>query len=123
MTYKSDVGWLAEDVAANYLEGKGYKILDRNYWKPWGEIDIIAEKESVVIFCEVKANAHPGSNFDPSLRADYEKLNKVIRSARIYLSNKKYGDDQPWQVDLVTVVFDKASEKAKITHFKNITEL
>ena len=55
-----DFGSFAEGLAEKFLEGRGYKILGRNYRKPWGEIDIIAEKlarssggESILIFIEV----------------------------------------------------------------------
>lgn len=123
MTQKSDFGYLAEEMAAEYLIGKGYQIKDRNFRRPWGELDIVATKDGVVVFCEVKANSRPMPDFDPSLRAGYVKLHKVVRSAEIYLSMKKFPENQPWQVDLLTVVLDREQSKAKITHFKNITEL
>ena len=41
---RKEVGRVGEDIAAQFLERKGFKILARNYRKPWGEIDIIAEK-------------------------------------------------------------------------------
>ena len=49
------VGQIGEDIACQFLERKGFKVLERNYRKPWGEIDIIAEKDGIVRFVEVKA--------------------------------------------------------------------
>ena len=49
------VGMIGEEIAAKYLSRKGFKVIGRNYRKPWGEIDIIAEKEGIVRFVEVKA--------------------------------------------------------------------
>ena len=46
---KKSLGKLGEDVAAEYLKKEGYQILDRNYRRPWGEIDIIAKKEKDII--------------------------------------------------------------------------
>ena len=46
---KQNTGKLGEDIAAKYLGNKGYKILTRNYRKPWGEIDIIAEKKGTLV--------------------------------------------------------------------------
>ena len=53
-TEKRRKGDLGESIAVKFLEGKGYKVLARNYLKPWGEIDIIVEKERVLHFVEVK---------------------------------------------------------------------
>ena len=52
----SELGFFAEHYCAEYLKSKNYKILGHNYRKPWGEIDVIVEKEGVVIFVEVKAS-------------------------------------------------------------------
>jgi len=54
-TKKRKIGDLGEGIACNYLKNKGFKIIDQNYWKPWGEIDIIAEKQGIVYFVEVKS--------------------------------------------------------------------
>ncbi len=51
---KRKIGDLGEGISCNYLKNKGFSIIDRNYWKPWGEIDIIASKKGVIHFVEVK---------------------------------------------------------------------
>lgn len=51
----SRTGALGEEIAARFLERKGFRVAERNYRKPWGEIDIIAEKAGIVRFIEVKA--------------------------------------------------------------------
>ena len=48
-------GKLAEDFAVKLLSQKGYKIIDRNFRSRFGEIDIVALKEDVLVFVEVKA--------------------------------------------------------------------
>ena len=53
-TNKQKVGEIGENVASEYLKKKGFKILERNYWKKWGELDIIAQKGDVIHFVEVK---------------------------------------------------------------------
>lgn len=53
-TQKQKIGDLGEGIACNYLRGKGFEIIERNYWKPWGEIDIVAEKQGITYFIEVK---------------------------------------------------------------------
>ena len=51
---RKEIGRIGEQIAAEFLESKGFKVLERNYRKPWGEIDIIAEKDKTVRFVEGK---------------------------------------------------------------------
>jgi len=119
MTLNSQVGKYAEDVAVEYLKTKGYKILFRNYRKPWGEIDIIIGEGKVIIFVEVKANMSDYTNFQPEIRASREKMKKVVRTARTYLAQYDLNDSE-WRLDVIAVTFDKDRGVAKIRHFKNI---
>lgn len=116
----SDFGFLAENIVAEHLQGKGYAIIDRNWRRKWGELDIVAKRDEVVVFVEVKANREEVSGFAPQLRANQDKLRKVARTARTWLAYRKYSPDQEWQIDVVSVIFDKINKKAKITHFKNV---
>lgn len=116
----SELGFLAENLAARYLEKHGYEILGLNYRKPWGEIDIIAKKEGILVFVEVKANKRIIAGFEPELRATGSKIIKVVRTARTYLAEKKYSPLQEWQVDVISIELDEPREAAKIRHFKNI---
>lgn len=116
----TELGFIAEGYAGRYLESKGYKILGHNYRKPWGELDIIAQKEGIIIFVEVKASREEVSGFEPEIRAGWRKMSKVIRTARTYLADKKYSSEQEWQIDVVAVAFDKNRGTAKFRHFKNI---
>lgn len=116
----SEVGFAAERFAAEYLESKKYTILDHNWSRPWGEIDIVAKRDGVLVFVEVKANTARANGFEPELRAGRTKMTKVVRTARTYLVNKNYDENQEWQVDVISVTFDKEREVAVIKHFKNI---
>ena len=116
----SELGFLAENLAAKYLEKKGYAILELNYRKPWGEIDIIASKEGILVFVEVKAKRKIIAGFEPELRANGPKMIKVVRTARTYLAAKKYSPLQEWQIDIISIGLDEPKEMAKIRHFKNI---
>jgi len=116
----SEFGFLAENLASRYLEKKGYTILDLNYRKPWGEIDIVASKEGILVFVEVKANRKIIPGFEPELRANSSKIEKVVRTARTYLAEKHYSIEQEWQIDVISVGLDESKEVAKIRHFKNI---
>lgn len=116
----SELGFLAENLASRYLEKRGYSILKLNYRKPWGEIDIIASKEGILVFVEVKANRKIIAGFEPELRANSYKINKIVRTARTYLAEKKYSPLQEWQVDVISIGLDEPRDMAKIRHFKNV---
>ena len=53
-TAKRQIGDTGEGVACKYLEQRGYAVVERNYLKPWGEIDIVAQKANKLYFIEVK---------------------------------------------------------------------
>lgn len=120
ITQKTQLGFAAEKIAGEFLEKRGYKILACNYRKPWGEIDIVCEKEGTIVFVEVKANKSAMVGFEPELRADWRKMAKVERAAEAFLASKEYDPDQEWQLDVVSVSFDKDKGTAQIRHFKNI---
>ncbi len=115
------MGYLAENIVARYLEDGGYKVTSRNYQKPWGEIDIIAKEGDVFVFVEVKANSKDfEGNFNPELRVDEKKIQKIKRTASLFLEYEVAAMDSEWRIDVVSVVFDYVNKKAKIKHFKNI---
>lgn len=115
---KRKIGDEGEKVACKYLEGKGYKILERNYWKPWGEIDIVAEKGSVLSFVEVKsisrATVRPEENMHPA------KVARLHRAIQTYLLDRKISHEKEWQVDLVCVSLDFSTRKAQVEVFENL---
>ena len=75
-------GDIAEEKAVVYLKKMGFKIITQNYFaKKMGEIDIVATKNSVYHFIEVKS----GKGFDPVYNLTPSKLHKVINSAQLYL--------------------------------------
>ena len=113
-----EIGLLAEGVARHYLLSKGYKILAANYKFSFGELDIVAEKDEKVVFFEVKALKKEYEGFEPEMRVDSKKRNKLAGLAYAFLDNKKL-KDRPWQIDIISVVFDSENKKAKIKHFKN----
>ncbi|MDO8561977.1 MAG: YraN family protein [bacterium] len=115
---RGETGRDGEDIACQFLARKGFKILERNYRKPWGEIDIIAEKAGIVRFVEVKAVSRE-SLPDISREMDYRpeemvtssKLKKVARTAVLYMENKR--DKREYQIDVVGVIMDQTTRKAR----------
>lgn len=118
---RKELGFLAENIATRYLIDRGYEVIERNYRKPWGEIDIIARSNEAVVFVEVKANKqHFQGNFDPETRVDWRKMGKITKTAALYMQYQAGNLAQAWQVDIISVTFDLANKKARIKHFKNV---
>lgn len=91
-------GNAAEDKAAAYLQKEGFTVVERNFYaKKMGELDIIAQKEGVLHFVEVKS----GSGFDPVYNLTPSKLQKVINSAQLYMKQK--GLDMAFCIDALIV--------------------
>ena len=121
--HRKNIGFLGENIAKRFLEDRGYKILAQNYKKPWGEIDLIAEKEDIIVFCEVKTNSKkfpgpPAGGFNPEVRVNPLKARHIIRTAEL-LMNSRFAGERGWRIDIVAVTLDSFTGKAAIKHFKN----
>lgn len=81
-------GQRSEKVAEKALKKEGYKILERNYRSPVGEIDIIARDDDTVVFVEVKARTNETYG-NPKEAVSYFKQKKISRTAEYYLKEKK----------------------------------
>ena len=79
-------GNIAEDKACKYLNGKGFIIVERNFYSRFGEIDIIAIKDDILHFVEVKS----GINYESAIQnITQKKLSKLIKTADIYINKNK----------------------------------
>ena len=121
----SQTGALGEEVACTFLRRKGFTIVERNYRKPWGEIDIIAEKGNIVRFVEVKAFSgdiekfsRESNGYRPEEQIHPAKLKKIIRTAQLYMAYKE--DNREYQIDAIGVILDPITRRARCRHFEQI---
>ncbi len=124
---RKEVGRLGEQIASEFLERKGFKMIERNYRKPWGEIDIIAEKGETVRFVEVKAVSRERlpdisreMDYRPEELVDSRKLRKLARTAALYMEVKK--DKREYQLDVVGVIVDMRTRRARCRLFEQALE-
>ncbi len=95
------LGQTGEDLACKELEHRGYAILARRYRSRFGEIDIVAKCEDVIVFVEVKARA--GDDFGGGAAAVTPwKQRRIAQMAVDYLSRNNL-HDRPCRFDVVTV--------------------
>ncbi|MDO5047905.1 MAG: YraN family protein [Anaerococcus sp.] len=87
MTYKKKVGDFGEDLASKYLKARSYKIMARNYTKPYGEVDIIARKGDVIVFVEVKTRKNRRFS-NPRDAVTFKKQERIIKASQAYLIEK-----------------------------------
>lgn len=132
-TEKQIIGKIGEDFACDYLRNKGYKIIDRNYLRKWGEIDIVAKDNKKLYFVEVKTVsrdtswnnmaknrdnhenvAHETDSYRPEDNVHPWKLERMGRVIQSYLLDKDVSDETEWQFDLITVYLDKDKRLVKI---------
>lgn len=119
---KRQIGDLGEKIAANFLVKHSYTILEKNYLKRWGEIDIIAKsKEGELIFVEIKTRNVAVNNqlYYPEDAVNYLKQNKLIKTAETYLYERKISENTPWRIDVISIEMNKNTRTAKIKHFIN----
>lgn len=117
---KRQTGSIYEEYAANYLEKKGYRILERNYSNRYGEIDLIAvynpdrdrtagmTAEEMLIFpgtmliiCEVKFRTHRGTG-DPAEAVTKGKMRHICRTTVGFYMERKLLDSFPCRFDVVS---------------------
>lgn len=127
MTYKSQLGKFGEDAACQHLIKNGYKIIVRNFRKPWGEVDIIAKApDKTLVFVEVKAvsNYDYDNDYDsiqPEEQLTKTKLQKLQRTASLYAGHfpKLINNKKGWRIDLLALTVSQ--KDCVINHYENIS--
>lgn len=112
-----EIGALTENLAAEYLKNKKYKILEKNFRCRFGEIDIVAQKNKILVFVEVKSRTNFDNRYSPLDNITQAKKQKLIKLGQYYLKNKRIPSDSSWQIDVIAVEL-KNNEQFKITHFE-----
>jgi len=122
MTQKSELGKWGEDRACEYLVDNGFKIIDRNFRRPWGELDIVAKhKDGTLVFVEVKTvNVSGPAGVTAEDQMTAAKIKKFKKAASLYAGHRPelINDKKGWRLDLLTLT--KSGESFIIKHYQNI---
>ena len=115
MAAHNDLGHKGEDMAVEYLQQEGYCILERNWMnKGRKELDIVATKDDVVVFVEVKTR-RPGSVTSPIEAVDIRKQRRICMAADSFM--KSYRVDLPCRFDIVGIIYN--DQASRVEHIEN----
>lgn len=119
MKISNPLAVLGEDLASEFLRKKGYKIIERNFRKEYGEIDIVAVYKDVLVFVEVKTRI--SKNFGtPFESITPSKIRTLTKTAQFYkMTNPKLPDAM--RLDAISVIINKANQPEEIEHIENIS--
>ena len=126
------MGAYGEQIAVNYLKNKGFTVLDINYLKKWGELDIVAREtvgsKQIVHFVEVKTvsyetkaaltNAVTHETWSPEDNVHFKKIQRMNRTIESWLSENNC--DLDWQIDIAAVRIVPREKYASVKYIPNI---
>lgn len=125
---RNQVGAYGEEVCVQWLKKKHFSILEVNYLKKWGEIDIIAKKANVIHFVEVKTVSYETKTdlsaaisrgtYRPEENVHKAKLQRLNRTIESWLSENNWEGE--WQIDVAAVRIVPRETYATIKYIDNV---
>jgi len=113
-------GAAGEKAAEDFLRKKGYRILERNFYTKFGEIDLVCRKDKVMVFVEVKTKTSDEFG-EPWEMVNQRKLEQVERMGEVW--NMKNNWQGLCRIDVVGVWLDNKGQVDKIEHWENVEEV
>jgi len=125
---KNQIGAFGEEIAAKYLKKHGFSILETNYLKKWGEIDIVARGTAKICFVEVKtvsyetklalqtAVAH--GTWRPEENVHFSKIKRLHRAIESWNLENNYSGD--WEIDVIAVRVVPREKYATVKYLPNV---
>lgn len=110
------IGRWGEEIAANYLQGQGYEILDRNVRTAYGELDLIARFNDVLVFVEVKTRRSTAYGLAEEAITQ-KKATHILQSAQAYILSNNF-PDVDWRIDMISI-YQAKGKKPVISHIEN----
>jgi putative endonuclease len=98
-------------MAAAYLEARGMRVMTRNWRRPAGELDLVADDHGTRVFVEVRSRTGVAYG-DPLDTIDKRKRARIVRAARLYLLEEPGGAAEDYRFDLVGITFAEDADTA-----------
>ena len=129
---RNETGATGEKIAANYLRQQGMVVLSTNYYKKWGEIDIVAretfQNRQIVRFVEVKTVSYETKHdlklavthgtWRPEENVHFKKIQRLNRTLESWISEFEHKGD--WEIDVIAVRIVSREKYATVKHLRNI---
>lgn len=111
---RKELGKAGEEIAAQYLTSRGYRILTRNYYTRYGELDIVCQKDRSLVFVEVKTRRSvqfgtPEESITP------RKIEHLKKAAMLYMNNHPSAFKE-MRFDIISILF--ADNERQINHIE-----
>jgi putative endonuclease len=116
---RSELGRLGEQLAADHMIRRGFRIVERNYRTRWGELDIVAYDGRTLAFCEVKTRRLSTPDRDPLESVHTRKRSKVRKMAGSWLierTDRPYADNV--RFDAIGVTLDPSGRLVRLEHLE-----
>jgi putative endonuclease len=117
--HRLQLGKTGEDIATSFLQGKGYRILERNFRVRYGELDIVAESGDAIVAVEVKTRRSRDFGL-PEEAVTPRKLTEIVNTLSRYAAIHRLAG-RPLRVDVVAVETDGSGTVEAIRHLVNVT--
>ena len=125
------IGDLGEKIAQKYLHDSGFVIVGTNFWRKWGEIDIIAkDKQGVLRFVEVKSVSYETitdleyavthETWQPEEQVHARKLRQIEKTIASWITEQSY--DGLWQIDVLAVKMVISEKYASVSFIENVVQ-
>ena len=129
---KNEIGAFGEQITVNYLTNKGFSVLEVNYLKKWGEIDVVAREtignKQTIRFVEVKTVSYETKadlnlavtheTWRPEDNVHYRKIQRMNRAIESWLHENNC--DLDWQLDIAAVRIVTREKFASVKYISNI---
>ncbi len=111
------LGRAGEDAAADFLRRRGFELVARNYHTPFGELDVVAEKDGGLVFAEVKT-ARAGASVDPRSQFTPRKVTRIYKAALHFLDKERPAQEPDFRFDFLVAVKKKGAYE--IEHYEAV---
>lgn len=116
-TFNKNIGFYGENLATDYIRTLNYKISDKNFQNRYGELDIIAFENEILVFIEVKTRTSKNYG-SPLLALSKSKVKNIIKMAKFYINHKNFSMFFV-RFDVIEILINVENNTFSLNHIKD----